>query len=272
MAAPLFKSRTPPGNRADAPCVGGRAGFTLIELLVVLGIIGLLLAILLPALRAGREAAYDLRCRANMRAVLMSFRDFADVTGSGSRGDSNALGPNLFRLEDFQEDIYQIDEFWSGERIERRPIEHRSQALMCPAGPRRLERRSGLPCSAGAIGPQKNVSVAFNSRLHRKTAEMGGIIFARQAYLADQILNYPDVPLIFDVDGEEAAGRNVLPYYSAPPLKDKGIPDIYRGGNQWFPSFRHSNRRMNIGYIGGHVLSSASPLSEPWSRWGYQPK
>jgi len=250
--------------------VGPFRAFTLLELLVVISIIALLMSILLPALSGGRHAAQDLKCKANLRNVSLQFVDFADESGSGHRGESDQLGSNLFRIEDFQELIYGVDEFWDGQGAERLPLNGGQQPLMCPAGPTQLERRAGMPCSAGAIGPQASVSVGFNKRLETRTQDIGGRPFPAPAYLSSRILQYPDIPLLFDVDGEQAAQRGKVPYYSAPPILDDSGVDIYESGQWWFPAFRHRGR-LNVGFVGGHVLSSSHPTTEPWWRWNYQP-
>jgi prepilin-type N-terminal cleavage/methylation domain-containing protein len=65
-----------------------RAGFTLVELLVVIAILGLLIAILLPALSQARHQARRMACAGNLRQVGVAIHLYAEDVG-----DTSPFGP-----------------------------------------------------------------------------------------------------------------------------------------------------------------------------------
>jgi prepilin-type N-terminal cleavage/methylation domain-containing protein/prepilin-type processing-associated H-X9-DG protein len=67
-----------PGRIALVP-PGWRAGFTLVELLVAIAIMGVMVALLLPAVQFARESARRTKCANNLRQQVVGMHNFEDV-------------------------------------------------------------------------------------------------------------------------------------------------------------------------------------------------
>jgi prepilin-type processing-associated H-X9-DG protein len=111
------------------------------------------------------------------------------------------------------------------------------------------------------------VSIAFNMRLEQISVLQNGWWRLQRTRLSSRILDHPQVPLAFGVDGAAGVANGAMPYYSAPAAGDGGL---YGTGRFWFPSQRHDGK-LNLAFVGGHVLR-VSDFNDPQSAgWKYQP-
>jgi prepilin-type N-terminal cleavage/methylation domain-containing protein len=126
-----------------------RAGFTLVELLVVIAIIGVLVALLLPAVQSAREASRRIKCANHLKQIGLALQNYENTFKILPMGTMNVSNPifgisnnsspqpmllpyleqgNAITLFDFNNDINQ-----SASNLQAR--QQRVPVFLCPSQP-----------------------------------------------------------------------------------------------------------------------------------------
>lgn len=254
--------------------------FTLVELLITIAILATLIALLLPAARGAVGAARGFKCQMAQRSVVFDFGLFSDDVLHPQRGDDDSSDPSVrlvpkgqFRLETFIESQYGIDEFWNpadGNMVTL-PDANGRDPMRCAEVKGPITLRRAIPCTQGAVSPYQNISYGFNMRLQqseqRWLAGDNRPIGLSSAVLSRGQSPASAIPLLWDVDGNVAAQRGVVPLFSTPTL---GSTSLFANDQYWFPAMRH-NGSMTVGFIDGHVATTRRPLQESNWAWGFDP-
>ncbi len=141
---------SPPGDRTATPTTG----FTLVELVVVLAIIGLLMALILPAVQSARESARRIDCRSHQKQLALALHNYHDLHGrfpggcvfadAGGRGFyqtwTTSILPQIDQASLYDQISYDTDVPGQNTPFVRVLI----PVYLCPSDP-----RSGSPVAGG---------------------------------------------------------------------------------------------------------------------------
>ncbi len=209
-----------------------RGGFTLVELLVVIAIIGILVALLLPAVQAAREAARRSQCVNNLKQWGLAVQNHHDAkktvpVSARPVGLTNAprIGAFIHMLPYIEAGtvhrIYNQKENWY-HTINRTAVNTEIPVMRCPSTPEAASRLDGLPeGSPWTDGIGTCVDYAPVNWVDKRLQDAG---------LVDVIASGENIPGIMEYNNPKVSFKDVTDGLSNTVLMGEtaGRPFLYR--------------------------------------------
>lgn len=186
-------------------------GFTLVELLVVIAIIGILVAMLLPAVQAARESARRADCQSNMRNLALAVLNYESARGHFPPAAQERTGDK-----------------WQGNTPP--PLaRHGCLSFLLPYF------EQGNTFAAIDYDWDWNDTAHSDNETHTKQ-HLGGILICKSAPASRERFHITDYLPMTRVDLEQdPPNEGDAPGGTIEQLVDRGLIDDYGGANDWDP-------------------------------------
>src|SRR5947207_1672208 len=230
-------------------------GFTLVELLVVIAIIGVLVALLLPAVQAAREAARRTQCASSLRQNMLAVQMYNDAFGviPPANLPSQTIAGASVQTVWFAQVNYTTNDVATETGLLAPFIEKSKAVLKCASSNPKIEKL------------YKNATGGYGYNMN-----LGQVDFSAWPNVKMVVMRLAQFPTTSRTIVLSAAARISLPWSGDPVMHF--TENFYILGPQDpstapFTHFRHGGGVANVGYLDGHVEPRAEEFLASPANW-----